>query len=227
MRALRALLRLGRRTAALVRIRADGTRTEQQVPVEQVAVGDLVLVRPGGTVPTDGVVVEGTSAVDTSLVTGEPVPVEVGPGDAVVGGTLNTAGLLLVRAVRVGADTTLARIGRLVTQAQNGKAPVQRLADRVSAVFVPVVLALALAHRGRPGSSPPATSAPRLHRRRRRPRHRLPLRARARDPDGAPRGHRAGRTARHPRPEPADPRERPPCRRRPARQDRHGHRGRG
>src|SRR3954451_3393095 len=142
--ALRTLLRLGARTAALVRVAQNATRSEQVVPVEQVAVGDLVLVRPGGTVPTDGVVVEGNSAVDTSLVTGEPVPVEVGPGDAVVGGTVNTAGLLLVRAVRVGADTTLARIGRLVTQAQNAKAPVQRLADRVSAVFVPVVLALAV-----------------------------------------------------------------------------------
>jgi P-type Cu+ transporter len=142
--ALRTLLRLGARTAALVTVWPDGTRTEQQVPVERVAVGDLVLVRPGGTVPTDGVVVEGHSAVDTSLVTGEPVPVEVGPGDAVVGGTANTAGLLLVRAVRVGADTTLARIGRLVTQAQNGKATAQRLADRVSAVFVPIVLAVAV-----------------------------------------------------------------------------------
>jgi Cu+-exporting ATPase len=141
--ALRALLRLGARTAALVRVGPDGTRSEQQVPVEQVAVGDLVLVRPGGAVPTDGVVVEGHSAVDTSLVTGEPVPVEVGPGDAVIGGTVNTAGLLLVRAVRVGADTTLARIARLVTDAQNGRAPVQRLADRVSAVFVPIVLAVA------------------------------------------------------------------------------------
>ena len=110
------------------------------------------LVRPGGTVPTDGVVVEGHSAVDTSLVTGEPVPVEVGPGAAVIGGTVNTSGLLLVRATRVGADTTLARIGRLVAQAQNGKAPVQRLADRVSAVFVPVVLALARSPRSR-GSS--------------------------------------------------------------------------
>src|SRR4051794_4422621 len=142
--ALRTLLRLGARTAALVRVAQDGTRSEQVVPVEQVAVGDLVLVRPGGTVPTDGVVVEGHSAVDTSLVTGEPVPVEVEPGAAVVGGTVNTAGLLLVRATRVGADTTLARIGRLVTQAQNGKAPVQRLADRVSAVFVPIVLAIAV-----------------------------------------------------------------------------------
>jgi Cu+-exporting ATPase len=142
--ALRALLRLGARRAALLRVAPDGTRTEEEVPVARLVVGDLVVVRPGGTVPTDGVVVEGHSALDTSLVTGEPVPVEVGPGAAVVGGTVNTSGLLVVRATRVGADTTLARIGRLVTQAQNGKAPVQRLADRVSAVFVPVVLALAL-----------------------------------------------------------------------------------
>jgi Cu+-exporting ATPase len=144
--ALRALLRLGARTASLVRVGPDGVvdrTTEAEVAVERLVVGDLVLVRPGGTVPTDGIVVEGHSAVDTSLVTGEPVPLEVGPGAAVIGGTVNTSGLLLVRATRVGADTTLARIGRLVAQAQNGKAPVQRLADRVSAVFVPVVLALA------------------------------------------------------------------------------------
>jgi Cu+-exporting ATPase len=142
--ALRALLTLGARRAALLDVAPDGTRTEEDVPVARLVVGDLVVVRPGGTVPTDGVVVEGHSAVDTSLVTGEPVPVEVEPGAAVVGGTVNTSGLLVVRATRVGADTTLARIGRLVTDAQNGKAPVQRLADRVSAVFVPVVLALAL-----------------------------------------------------------------------------------
>src|SRR5947209_2929412 len=142
--ALRALLELGARRAALLTVGPDGRRTEQDVPVEQVAVGDHVVVRPGGTVPTDGLVVEGHSAVDTALVTGEPVPVEVGPGGAVVGGTVNTSGLLVVRATRVGADTTLARIGRLVTEAQNGKAPVQRLADRVSAVFVPVVLGLAV-----------------------------------------------------------------------------------
>src|SRR4051812_641482 len=141
--ALSALLRLGARRAALLRVTPEGTRTEEEVPVARFVVGDLVVVRPGGIVPTDGVVVEGHSAVDTSLVTGEPVPVEVGPGAAVVGGTVNTSGLLVVRATRVGADTTLARIGRLVAQAQNGKAPVQRLADRVSAVFVPVILALA------------------------------------------------------------------------------------
>jgi len=116
--ALRALLTLGARRAALLREAPDGRRTEEDVPVSRLAVGDLVVVRPGGTVPTDGVIVEGHSAVDTSLVTGEPVPVEVEPGAAVVGGTVNTSGLLVVRATRVGADTTLARIGRLVTAAQ-------------------------------------------------------------------------------------------------------------
>jgi Cu+-exporting ATPase len=144
--ALRALLELGTSTAARLRVLPGGgwsTEAEEEVPVERLAVGDLVLVRPGATVPADGVVVEGRSAVDTALVTGEPVPVEVGAGSPVVGGTVNSSGLLVVRATRVGADTTLARIGRLVTEAQNGKAPVQRLADRVSAVFVPVVLVVA------------------------------------------------------------------------------------
>ncbi len=144
--ALRALLGLGARTATRLPVADDGSwsvQSEEEVPVERLAVGDLVLVRPGGTVPTDGVVVEGRSAVDTSLVTGEPVPVEVAAGSPVVGGTVNSSGLLVVRATRVGADTTLARIGRLVTEAQNGTAPVQRLADRVSSVFVPVVLVVA------------------------------------------------------------------------------------
>ena len=107
-------------------------------------VGDEFVVRPGEKVATDGVVVSGTSALDTSLLTGEPVPVDVGPGDDVTGATINTSGALVVRATRVGADTRLAQIGRLVATAQTGKAPVQRLADRISAVFVPVVLVLAL-----------------------------------------------------------------------------------
>jgi Cu+-exporting ATPase len=136
--ALQALLALGARDAAVLR---DGT--ERRVPVEEVAVGDLVVVRPGETIAADGVVVEGASAVDTSVITGEPVPVDVGPGDPVTGGTTTTGGRLVVRTTRVGADTQLARMGRLVEQAQAGKAPVQRLADRVSAVFVPVVLVLA------------------------------------------------------------------------------------
>ncbi len=104
----------------------------------------MFVVRPGEKVATDGIVEEGTSAIDASLLTGEPVPVEVGPGDAVTGATVNAGGRLVVRATRVGADTALAQIARLVTDAQNGKAPVQRLADQISAVFVPVVIALAV-----------------------------------------------------------------------------------
>ncbi|WP_420123129.1 heavy metal translocating P-type ATPase [Nakamurella sp.] len=138
--ALRALLDLGAKDVA---VRRDGR--EERVPVDRLAVGDEFVVRPGEKVATDGVVVEGSSAVDTSLLTGEPVPVEVGPGDAVTGATVNAGGRLVVRATRVGADTALARIARLVEDAQSGKAPVQRLADRVSAVFVPVVIGLALA----------------------------------------------------------------------------------
>ena len=137
--ALRALLDLGAKDVAVLR---DGR--EQRVPVGSLAVGERFVVRPGETIATDGVVDEGTSAVDASLVTGESVPVETGPGDAVVGATVNVGGRLVVTATRVGADTQLARMGRLVEQAQNGRAEVQRLADRVSAVFVPVVIALAL-----------------------------------------------------------------------------------
>ena len=141
--ALRALVELGAKDAAVL---VDGT--ERRVPIADVRVGDLVVVRPGEKVATDGEVVEGTSAVDASLLTGESVPVEVGPGSIVVGGTLNAGGLLVIRATRVGADTQLAHMARLVAQAQAGKAPVQRLADRISAVFVPVVLALSAATLG-------------------------------------------------------------------------------
>ncbi len=136
--ALRALAALGAKDVAVLR---DGV--ESRVPVEDLRVGDTFVVRPGETIATDGVVLDGASAVDASLVTGEPVPVEVGPGDRVVGATVNVGGRLLVRASEVGADTQLARIARMVEAAQTGKAPVQRLADRVSAVFVPVVLGLA------------------------------------------------------------------------------------
>ncbi|HVF74302.1 MAG TPA: heavy metal translocating P-type ATPase [Acidimicrobiales bacterium] len=141
--ALRALLELGAKDVAVLR---DGA--EVRVPVEQLVVGDRFVVRPGEKVATDGVIEEGTSAVDTSLVTGESVPVEVCPGDAVVGATVNAGGRLVVRATRVGADTQLAQMARLVAEAQMGKAPVQRLADRVSAVFVPVVITLAVATLG-------------------------------------------------------------------------------
>ena len=136
--ALRALLELGAKDVAVLR---DGH--EQRIPVDDLVVGDRFVVRPGEKVATDGTVVEGTSAIDASLLTGEPVPVEVGPGDAVAGATVNAGGRLVVEATRVGADTALAQIARLVEEAQAGKAQVQRLADRVSGVFVPIVIALA------------------------------------------------------------------------------------
>ena len=136
--ALKALLDLGAKDATVLR---DGL--EFKVPADRLRVGDIIVVRPGEKIATDGVVIEGSSAVDASLVTGESVPVEVGPDSQVTGATINTSGRLLVRATRVGADTTLAQMGRLVSQAQSGKAPIARLADRISAVFVPVVLALA------------------------------------------------------------------------------------
>jgi P-type Cu+ transporter len=143
--ALQALIALGAKDAAV--LGADGA-SERRVPVAQLRVGDRFVVRPGEKIATDGEVVEGSSAVDRSLLTGESVPVEVAPGDAVSGATVNAGGRIVVRATRVGADTALAQIGRLVTRAQSGKAPVQRLADRVSAIFVPVVLALAVATLG-------------------------------------------------------------------------------
>ena len=125
--------------------RAEATRTEERISIEDLAAGDLFLVRPGEKVATDGVVVEGRSAVDASLLTGESVPTEVEAGQAVTGATVNTSGALLVRATAVGEGTMLARIGQMVTAAQAGKAPVQRLADRVSGVFVPIVLVLSAA----------------------------------------------------------------------------------
>jgi Cu+-exporting ATPase len=137
--ALQALLELGAKDVAVLR---DGV--EVRIAIDQLAVGDRFVVRPGEKVATDGVIEDGASAIDASLLTGESVPVEVGPGDAVVGATVNAGGRLVVRATRVGADTALAQIARLVVDAQTGKAPVQRLADRVSAVFVPVVIALAV-----------------------------------------------------------------------------------
>lgn len=139
--ALRALLELGAKEA--VRLAPDGT--EERVPVERLAVGDRFVVRPGEKIATDGEVVEGVSAVDASMLTGEAMPVEVRPGASVSGGTVNSGGTLVVRATRIGGDTKLAQIAQLVVRAQNGKAAVQRLADRVAAVFVPVVILLALA----------------------------------------------------------------------------------
>ena len=141
--AIRKLLELGAKEARLLR---DGV--EVLVPVEELRVGDLFVVRPGEKVATDGVVVDGVSALDQSMLTGESLPVEVATGDEVAGATLNSYGRLVVRAGKVGADTALAQIARLVAEAQQGKAPVQRLVDRISAVFVPVVIALALATLG-------------------------------------------------------------------------------
>ena len=143
--ALRSLLRMGAKEATLVRIDPEtGERTESVVPASSLQVGDLFAVRPGEKVATDGVIIEGSSALDTSLLTGESVPVDAAPGDAVTGATVNTWGSLLVRATRVGSDTTLAQIGRMVAEAQAGKAPVQRLADQISGVFVPIVILVSL-----------------------------------------------------------------------------------
>ena len=142
--ALRALLDMGAKDVAVLRPGPAG-ETEDRLPVSQLTVGTRFVVRPGEKIATDGTVESGTSAVDASMLTGEPVPVEVGPGDTVTGATVNAGGRLVVRATRVGADTQLAQMARLVEEAQSGKAAVQRLADRVSGVFVPIVIALALA----------------------------------------------------------------------------------
>jgi Cu+-exporting ATPase len=144
--ALRALLDLGTKDVTILEpVGADGARREHRVPIEQLQPGMLFAVRPGERVATDGVVVEGSSAIDTSLLTGESVPVEVSPGADITGATVNAGGYLVARATRVGADTALAQLARLVEAAQSGKAPVQRLADRVSSVFVPFVIVASLA----------------------------------------------------------------------------------
>ncbi|MGO0575621.1 heavy metal translocating P-type ATPase [Ornithinimicrobium panacihumi] len=143
--ALRSLMELGAKDVAVLRHEAgSGAWSEHRIPVEELSVGDRFVVRPGEKVATDGRVVDGSSTIDASMVTGESMPVEVGAGDEVVGATVNGHGRLVVEASRVGRETTLARITDLVEQAQTGKAPVQRLADRISAVFVPAVLVIAL-----------------------------------------------------------------------------------
>ncbi len=142
--ALRALLELGAKEVAVLRDGPDGVPSEVRIPTEQLVVGDRFVVRPGEKIATDGVVEQGSSAVDASMLTGESVPVEVSTGDSVVGGCVNAGGRLVVRATRVGSDTQLAQMAKLVEDAQNGKAEVQRLADRVSGVFVPIVIALAV-----------------------------------------------------------------------------------
>jgi Cu+-exporting ATPase len=145
--ALRALLELGAKDVAVLRAGETGP-VEVRIPIEQLAIDDRFLVRPGEKIATDGVIEEGSSAVDASMLTGESMPVEVGPGDAVVGATVNAGGRLVVRATRVGSDTQLAQMARLVEDAQNGKAQVQRLADRISGIFVPIVIGLAAATLG-------------------------------------------------------------------------------
>ncbi|MGH3913125.1 MAG: heavy metal translocating P-type ATPase, partial [Pseudonocardiaceae bacterium] len=153
--ALRVLLDLGAQDVAVLR-----AGQEIRIPIERLAVGDEFVVRPGEKIATDGAVVDGSSAVDESMLTGESVPVEVNVGSAVAGGTVNVSGRLRVRASRVGADTRLAQMARLVQNAQSGKAAVQRLADRISAVFVPVVVALAVATLGFwLGAGAPASAA--------------------------------------------------------------------
>ena len=214
--ALRALLELGAKEVSVLRGGA-----EVRVPVDQLAVGDLFVVRPGEKVATDGEVTEGSSAVDASMLTGESVPVEVGAGDAVVGATVNAGGRLVVRATRVGSATQLAQMARLVEDAQNGKAEVQRLADRISGVFVPVVLVLTVGdarlldrHRRGPAGG--------VHRRGRRADHRLPVRPGAGHADRADGRHRPRRAAGHPDQGPRGAGEHPPGRHRRPGQDRHG-----
>jgi P-type Cu+ transporter len=141
--ALEALLELGAKDVAVLR---DGV--EQRIPIDKLSVGDEFVVRPGEKIATDGVVVDGSSTVDASMLTGESVPVDVGPGDQVVGATVNVDGRLVVRAKRIGSDTQLAQMTRLVADAQNGKAKAQRLADKISGVFVPIVIALSVATLG-------------------------------------------------------------------------------
>ena len=190
--AIRALLELGAKEARVLR---DGV--EVVVPVEELVGGERFVVRPGERIATDGIVEEGASAIDQSLLTGESLPVEVGPGAAVAGGTINSYGRLVVRATRVGAETALAQIARLVAEAQAGRAPIQRLVDRISAVFVPVVLVLSLATLGG-WLALTGDVVRRLHGCRRGPDHRLPVRPRPGDADGADGRHRPWRAARDP-----------------------------
>lgn len=142
--AIRALVDLGAKNATILNLHTDGSTREVSVPISAVAVGDVFVTKPGEKIATDGVVIDGTSSVDRSMLTGEPVPEDVEPGDSVTGATVNTTGRILARATHVGSDTQLAHIARMVEEAQSQKAPVQRLVDKISAVFVPVVIALAL-----------------------------------------------------------------------------------
>ena len=190
--AIRALLDLSPQTARL--LNADGS--EKDIPLEQVKPGDRLRVRPGEKIPVDGVLLEGRSAVDESMITGESMPVEKSPESKVIGATINGTGSFVMRAERVGSETLLARIVQLVGQAQRSRAPIQRLADRVAKWFVPIVVAVAVHHFLRVVAVRSAT-APRARpgQRRRRADHRVPLRARTRHADGD-HGRRRPRRAR-------------------------------
>ena len=195
---------------------------EQDIPVEQVVVGDLVRVRPGEKVPVDGVVTEGRSALDESMLTGESLPVEKEPGDTVIGATLNKTGSFVFRATKVGRDTTLAQIVRLVEEAQGSKAPMQRLADTISSYFVPVVLVLAaLTFVGWMRLRTGAARVLRAHGGDRGPDHRLPLRPGSGDADRDHGRHRQGGRIRHPRPRRRSAGDDPQDRHDRARQDGH------
>ncbi len=171
------------------RINADGSETD--IPLVEVHVGDRLRVRPGEKVPVDGTVVEGSSSVDESMLTGEPIPVGKKTDDAVIGGTVNTTGSFVMTATKVGSDTVLARIVALVADAQRSRAPVQQLADRVSAWFVPAVVLVAIVTFVVWAAFGPTPSPGiRSRERRRGPHHRLPLRARARNADGSDGRHR-------------------------------------
>ena len=215
--ALRALLELGSQDVAVIR---DGV--EGRIPISSLRVGDEFVVRPGEKIATDGVIVSGSSAVDASMVTGESVPAEVSVGDAVVGATVNAGGRLIVSATRVGDDTQLAQMARLVEEAQSGKANVQRLADRISGVFVPIVLGISVVTLvawlllGYPAAAAVTAAVAGAD-------HRVPVRSGARDTDGAAGRHRPGRADRHPDQRPRSARVHPHGRHDRARQDRHGH----
>ena len=188
--AIRALLGLAPKVAR--RLAADGT--EQDVPLDQIQVGDRLRVRPGEKVPVDGTVLEGRSAVDEAMVTGEPIPVEKRPGDKVIGATVNGTGSLVMQAERVGAETLLAQIVDMVSHAQRSRAPIQKLADVVAGYFVPAVVAIAVSHGGGVGRDRArAADGPRAHQRRGRADHRVPVRPGPGDADVDHGGHRQGR----------------------------------
>ena len=193
--AIRALLDLSPKLARIMR--DDGS--EYDVPLDQVKVGDKLRVRPGEKIPTDGTVIDGLSAVDESMITGEPMPVEKRMGDKVIGATVNGTGWLLMHAERVGSDTMLAQIVQMVSAAQRSRAPIQRLADRVAAFFVPTVLTISVVTFVRLAAARARTATGQCRRQRcRSAHHRLPVRVGARDAHGHHGRHRPRRARRNP-----------------------------